>query len=464
MYHHLDQLLNLTEIKALFESYNRLSGITCMLLDAAENILVAVDVPEICTQFHRADSVSAKRCQESNAALTQSAKFTTGSAEEYLELRCSNGMINMAMPITVGEVHIGTFVTGKFFYEDEPPAKDLFLAQADEFGFDHSGYLTALDHVPLLSRNYARKNMQFLKDLIEILAGAALANIQLFKKKEELQNELRVRKKIEEELDIQAHLLEEEITERKKIHKSLHLAKEQAKAANQAKSLFLANINHELRTPLNGIIGMAQLLEMTEMSKEQDEYLESLRLSADTLHALINDILEITRIEAEQTRITNVTFSLSNCLKDVVSTQQKLIAEKNLIFAQKISTAIPEKLVGDPSIIKLILSHLLKNAIKFTDRGSINIEVSIKKQDNSVLWLDILVSDTGIGIEQEKLSYIFDLFTQADESFTRRHYGAGLGLPISQKLAKLVGGYITVESEINKGSSFHLFLPYMPES
>lgn len=250
-----------------------------------------------------------------------------------------------------------------------------------------------------------------------------------------------------------------DITERKQMEDELTSAMHAAEAANMAKSLFLANMSHELRTPLNGVLGMAQLLEMTVASNEQQEYLETLQRSAYNLLALINDILDITQIEAEKIKINDHEYSLRNCINEAIMMQQGSIAEKGLSFELQVPAELPDTLVGDQRRIRQILSNLLSNAIKFTDQGGITLTVCIKKQHGSRLLLDLMVSDTGIGIAPEKLTYIFDLFTQADESTTRRHGGLGLGLPISQKLAELMCGSITVESKINKGSSFHLLLP-----
>ena len=283
--------------------------------------------------------------------------------------------------------------------------------------------------------------------------------IKVDEKTKELQNELKARREAEQELRIQAEMLEEEIAERQKTQEALHLAKERAEAANQAKSLFLANMSHELRTPLNGVIGMAQLLDTTDPTNEQKEFLDALRLSADSLLSLINSILDITRVEADQLQLQIQEYSLRECLNDVVTMQQEELRKKGLSFELLMQDELPDSLTGDHVRVRQILSNLLSNAIKFTDQGGITILVSIKEQYGSKRLLDIAVSDTGIGIAPDKLGYIFDLFTQADESFTRRHGGTGLGLALSRKLAELMGGSITVESQVNKGSTFHLLLP-----
>jgi signal transduction histidine kinase/CheY-like chemotaxis protein len=274
-----------------------------------------------------------------------------------------------------------------------------------------------------------------------------------------LQEELTARKEAENELSIQAAMLEEEIGERQKTQEALYHAKEQAEAANKAKSLFLANMSHELRTPLNGVVGMAQLLSMTEVTEEQKEYLDTLQFSAGNLIALISDILDITKIEADQFPLYHAEYSLRSCLDELVMMQRAGSNEKGLQIRLDIPTTIPDTLVGDRVRVLQVLSNLLSNAVKFTEQGEIRLAVAIRERYSSTILLDLSVTDTGIGIEPEIMEYIFKVFTQADESHTRRHGGAGLGLAISRKLAELMGGGITAESKPGKGSTFHLLLP-----
>lgn len=271
--------------------------------------------------------------------------------------------------------------------------------------------------------------------------------------------DITIRKEAENELHIQAAVLEEEIAERQKTQEALHVAKEAAEAANRAKSLFLTNMSHELRTPLNGVIGMSQLIEMTDITEEQQDYLKNLRFSANNLLALISDILDITAMEAGQLQISSAEFSLRACIDEVLMLYQDNIREKRLSLAISVPDSIPDRLIGDCFRIAQILSNLISNAIKFTDQGCVTLTVKSIDRYASVVVLDISVIDSGIGIAPELMSYIFSVFTQADESFTRRHGGAGLGLAISRKLADMMGGSLAVESTPGKGSSFHLLLP-----
>lgn len=274
-----------------------------------------------------------------------------------------------------------------------------------------------------------------------------------------LQEQLSARIEAENELRSQTDLLEQEIAERQKTQEELTVAKEMAEAANKAKTQFLANMSHELRTPLNGVFGMAQLIAMTGVTEEQQEYLNTLQFSAGNLVTLINDILDITRIEAGEFKIQQSEYSLSHCIYEVIATQQSAISAKGLSIQTIIPETVPDLLMGDRLRVMQVLSNLLSNAIKFTETGGVRFDIAIKEQHDSVILLDIAVTDTGIGIEPSMLGYIFNMFSQADESNTRRHGGAGLGLAICRKLSELMGGSITVESKPGKGSTFHLTIP-----
>jgi PAS domain S-box-containing protein len=236
--------------------------------------------------------------------------------------------------------------------------------------------------------------------------------------------------------------------------RDLESARARAEEATRAKSEFLANISHEIRTPMNAMIGMTELALTTHITREQREYLNAIQSSANALLALINDLLDFSKIEAGKLQLDHVGFNLRDALEDSLRVLAPRADQKGIELACHINADVPDALVGDPLRLRQIVVNLVGNAIKFTERGEVLLGVQVRSQRNGDIELRFSVTDTGIGIPADKQGIIFEAFSQADSSTTRRYGGTGLGLAISAQLVELMGGSISVESQPGHGSTF----------
>ena len=248
--------------------------------------------------------------------------------------------------------------------------------------------------------------------------------------------------------------LKDEILHGKEIEAELKEAKEKAEKMSQAKGEFLANMSHEIRTPMNGVIGTLQLLEDTPLNKDQHEFVNTAHKSADALLAILNDILDLSKIEAGKLSFEKIAFDFNQIIRDIVILHSLKSEQQGVVLSQQIDDALPAALIGDPTRLRQVIVNLVSNALKFTREGEVKISVDVLKKNTDSVDVKVTVSDTGIGIPQSALDTLFNAFTQADGSTTRKYGGTGLGLAIVSQLVDMMGGSLGVESEEGAGSSF----------
>ncbi len=270
-------------------------------------------------------------------------------------------------------------------------------------------------------------------------------------------------RQVEKSLHDEQKQLLAELNSRKIIEKQLESAKQAAESAVRAKSEFLAHMSHEIRTPMNAVIGMTEILLDSELNTEQRDCLETIHTASETLLMVINDILDHSKIESGKLKLESRSFSLTEMIDDAVRMARPEAVSKGLRLSVKIAPSVPVQVIGDTIRLRQILSNLLNNAVKFTERGDVDIEVSACRINRGAYQVHFIVRDSGVGIPPDKIDRLFQPFSQVDDSTTRRYGGTGLGLVISQRLARLMQGDVSVESNLGSGSAFHVRVCLFPD-
>jgi signal transduction histidine kinase/ligand-binding sensor domain-containing protein/CheY-like chemotaxis protein len=333
------------------------------------------------------------------------------------------------------------------YYTNIPPGQYRFDVQASN---EDGSWSSAGDSLRVVLQPHFYQTFVFyglcIFGLIGLTAAAHLAHIRDLRERERM---------LERHVDERTAELRNEVAERERAELESVKAREAAERASQVKSEFLANMSHEIRTPMNGILGMTQLALATALSPDQQEYLGIIKDSADSLLTVIDDILDFSKVEAGKLNLDLIDFNLRQSLSGAVKSLAFRADQKGIRLAFHVDAGVPAIVHSDPVRLRQIILNLLGNAIKFTDQGEVELEVNYDESDASRPLLHLVVRDTGIGIPADKLASIFEAFSQADTTTTRKFGGTGLGLTICNRLVQIMGGSIWVTSEVDRGSEFH---------
>ena len=434
----LKDIIDTPTIQAMMDDFYKITGILGAILDLEGNVLIAVGWQDICTKFHRVTPSMCLNCRESDTQLTSG--VAPGAIKFY---RCRNNLWDVVTPLMLGDRYVGNLFSGQFFFDDDKVDPDVFRQQARANGLIETDYMAALAKVPRYSREHIGTAMSFFRQLAQTISQMSYSSIKLARLSADI-----TRLNADLEARVQRRTADLEA-----VNESLMQAKLQAEAANIAKSAFLSNMSHEIRTPMNAIVGMTHLVRRSGVNTTQADYLNKIETASNHLLNVINDILDLSKIEAGKFGLDEAPVSVAGLLSNINSIMVSRAHDKGLRLLVE-TESFPAGLQGDPTRLQQALLNYVTNAIKFTAAGSISIRARKQAETAESVTVRFEVSDTGVGIAPEALPRLFTAFEQADNSTSRHYGGTGLGLVITRRLAELMGGEAGVSSTPNTGSTF----------
>ena len=408
----LVDLVDVEVLQKIQDAFSEMTGMAAITTDLnGVPVTNGSNFCEFCEKYNRATELGKIRCEQCDKKGTEEALIH----DKVAIYNCHAGLVDFAAPIIADGQMVGCFIGGQISTKEIK--KEEIYSVAEELGINPEKYYQAARKVKVVHRENVDKAATFLYSIAQILSNMAYSKYVAHKSKEEIQK------------------------------------------TAQMKSDFLANMSHEIRTPMNAVIGMAEMALREEMSPTAREHLRQIKTSGQTLLAIINDVLDFSKIESGKMDIVIDEYDTMEMIRDVTGIVMTRLKEKNVEFILDVDPQLPTKLYGDIARNKQILINLANNAVKFTRKGYVAIRIGYEKLSGDMIDLQIAVEDTGIGIKESELKLLFESFQQLDSKRNRNIEGTGLGLPITKRLLKLMNGNLNVKSVYNKGSEFSFSIP-----